>query len=762
MEKEMAPQKIIRIVWEALEKDSLNEVCAQYGIQEPQLEEWKDIILDLTDNKESCLFSQDKSKEFSKLEKELQDIIESQVKDKTLKDKLESLIGVYNKRLAKVQNKYDKLFNNINDLLFFSKFDSEERGNFIEVNEKAVELLGYSKDELLNMGPQDIVTSFKRNKKLDSVGKDTFEKKFVTKDGQKIPVEINSNIFELEGEKYILSIARDITERKKSEKKIKEKRNQLEILNQEYETIFNNTQDAMFIIKVEDENTYRYLRTNKAFQLLTGLSLTEVRGETPCEIFTEEVAREVIDNYRRCYKSKTSIEYQETLELPVGKRNWHTILSPVVKEGEVIQIVGSARDITEQKRAREELKKSEAKFKKYINNAPYGVFVCDENGEYIEVNKTACEMTGYTEEELIGMNFRQLIPPESYSQAEQSFTELLDKGRSYVELGLLRKDGRAKYWSVNAVKLAENRFLGFTRDITQRKQVEEVLGEQQAYFQQLFNKSPEGIALLDNEERIAMINKSFEEIFEYKSAEIEGRKINKVLVPESKLAEVKHILAKVKQGESYTGESVRKTKSDNQINVAIKAFPIKLGDDQLGIYVIYKDITERKAEESRIKYLSFHDQLTGLYNRRYFENEMKRLNKSRKLPIAIIVVDMDGLKEINDNYGHQEGDRHIKIIADIIDSSTREADIVARIGGDEFVILLPEADDEIANSIKDRIIDKCKSFTRNFNRKLSVSIGFAIKNERDEDLNETFKKADAEMYKLKRQKKRKEFFKNNC
>lgn len=115
------------------------------------------------------------------------------------------------------------------------------------------------------------------------------------------------------------------------------------------------------------------------------------------------------------------------------------------------------------------------------------------------------------------------------------------------------------------------------------------------------------------------------------------------------------------------------------------------------------DITENKRKEKEIEYLSFHDKMTGLYNRRYFENELKRLETSRKLPIAILIADLDNLKYINDQFGHLKGDQYIKIAAEIIKNSTREADIAARIGGDEFALILPETTLKEADLIYQRI-----------------------------------------------------------
>ncbi|RCW60290.1 diguanylate cyclase [Halanaerobium sp. ST460_2HS_T2] len=151
---------------------------------------------------------------------------------------------------------------------------------------------------------------------------------------------------------------------------------------------------------------------------------------------------------------------------------------------------------------------------------------------------------------------------------------------------------------------------------------------------------------------------------------------------------------------------------------------------------------------NEVEYLSFHDDMTGLYNRRYFENELDRLDASRRLPITLLVADMDNLKIVNDNYGHKMGDMYIKAAAEVLEKSSRNEDIVARIGGDEFAIILPETDFRTAEKIYQRI----KFNQRKYNQQrelvecLNISLGFAVKTKSEQNLDQIFKKADKMMY----------------
>lgn len=168
----------------------------------------------------------------------------------------------------------------------------------------------------------------------------------------------------------------------------------------------------------------------------------------------------------------------------------------------------------------------------------------------------------------------------------------------------------------------------------------------------------------------------------------------------------------------------------------------------VGAVVNFMDITDRKKAENEIVYLSYHDQLTGLYNRRYFEEELKRLDTGRSYPLSIIMADMNGLKLINDSFGHNVGDNMIKKVADILSRECRQNDIIARLGGDEFVILLTNT----GESETEHIIRRIKNIVSREEVhlvNLSISFGYATKNNTNENISDILKKAEDNMYKHK-------------
>ncbi|MFW5962369.1 MAG: GGDEF domain-containing protein [bacterium] len=169
---------------------------------------------------------------------------------------------------------------------------------------------------------------------------------------------------------------------------------------------------------------------------------------------------------------------------------------------------------------------------------------------------------------------------------------------------------------------------------------------------------------------------------------------------------------------------------------------------------IYKMNQLHQEKEENMKFLSFHDYLTGVYNRHYFENEINRLKQSRLYPISLIFVDIDNLKKINDLYGHTCGDKIIKQVAKILLNATRQEDIISRIGGDEFVILLPKTDSLISKQICNRIHNMCQKYSNKVQHTVSVSVGTATTFNKELKLTELMKKADHNMYYNKHNKKK--------
>ncbi len=188
------------------------------------------------------------------------------------------------------------------------------------------------------------------------------------------------------------------------------------------------------------------------------------------------------------------------------------------------------------------------------------------------------------------------------------------------------------------------------------------------------------------------------------------------------------------------------THMDKDFSVIMKIANISSADGKyLGRVVTLTNITEELELQGRVNYLTFHDSMTGLYNRNYLDEEIDRLNTTRQLPITLIMADLNGLKISNDLMGHDEGDNIIRITADVLRNACRSEDIIARIGGDEFLVFLPETDEKEAELIIQRIKAAADRRTTKLG-KLSIALGYCTKTQPSDNIRLCMNRADEDMY----------------
>jgi diguanylate cyclase (GGDEF)-like protein len=333
--------------------------------------------------------------------------------------------------------------------------------------------------------------------------------------------------------------------------------------------------------------------------------------------------------------------------------------------------------------------------------------------------------------------------------------------------------------------------LGLYHDISPRKEAEAALRDRESRFRSLFNQSPISLweedfsevkrildKIGDKEQIIHELNRDYElvtkcveavkiinvnqatlDLYNASSSDELTNNLSEIFVIESLDEFRKEILALVNGETTFECEIYNKKLNGELIYGWLKlSLPPGYEDSWERVQISILDITERKEVEEKLRYMSFHDVLTGLYNRAYFEEELERLSGSRQYPVSIIACDLDGLKQINDEFGHDTGDKAIKAAARVLDLGTfRKEDVVARIGGDEFVIILPFVDLNKTPSILDRIIDSISQYNNSsldddLYRPISLSLGHAVV-EKGEDLYEGYKSADRAMYASKIKKK---------
>ncbi|MFP4370790.1 MAG: diguanylate cyclase [Halanaerobium sp.] len=261
-------------------------------------------------------------------------------------------------------------------------------------------------------------------------------------------------------------------------------------------------------------------------------------------------------------------------------------------------------------------------------------------------------------------------------------------------------------------------------------------------FQELIANNPAGVCILIDDQKIKYVNQTFLDIIEKKRKNVLNENLTEFF-PDINLNEFFN-----NSRSELKNKTIIKIKFEDKIKwIDIQSLKINYKNIKLKA-LIFIDITERKKQEKEIEYLSYKDKLTGLYNRRFFEEEMERLDTERQLPLSIIMSDVNGLKIINDSYGHKKGDELLKKTAQILENSIREEDILARQGGDEFAVLLPRTDKKEAEKILKRIKEETGKF-RNEKLPISIALGTATKNKTEQDIKEVLQKADNNMYQNK-------------
>lgn len=431
-----------------------------------------------------------------------------------------------------------------------------------------------------------------------------------------------------------------------------------------------------------------------------------------------------------------------------------------------------------------------------VENSPLAVATLDKEHRIISINPAFTEMFGYRQEEIMGKELDSIIAnPDRPSEAVNITTDVLG-GKGIHEIGKrLKKNGDLVDVEIFGEPIFINKnligVLGLYRNISSEKKAQEELVASEERFRRMFTDSPIALRMEDLSKiqqwaidkgksvgedlsdylkqhpeevvkalklaKIIDLNDASLVLYHAKDkAELQGN-LHAILSLESYPAAIEIFCAMLRGVTSFECEMVYQPLIGGKIYTITKLSVIP-GHEHDWSRVLFSnmDITDRKMAEERLKYISLHDLMTAVYNRAYFEEEMARLEKSRLHPISILVMDMDNLKIINDQYGHQTGDIALQTIADILRTRFRSEDVVARIGGDEFAVLLPGVNPEMSLKMKERILEGVAAYNRQkgITFGLSLSIGCATV-EKGGSMDVGFKLADERMYEQKQLKKNK-------
>jgi diguanylate cyclase (GGDEF)-like protein/PAS domain S-box-containing protein len=284
----------------------------------------------------------------------------------------------------------------------------------------------------------------------------------------------------------------------------------------------------------------------------------------------------------------------------------------------------------------------------------------------------------------------------------------------------------------------------------ERRRAERILRESGDRYRTIFESTGTATIICDEDMTISLVSTEFERLTGYPRYQLEGmRKVNELFSRAEFENIVRHYKLK-KNGQRLTSSSMETWLNDRFQNKRYVIVNISFLPGSSKSIFSFQDITERKIAEEKLEFLGFHDSLTGLYNRAFFDEKMRRLEEQKLCPAAVVMCDFDGLKAVNDSLGHGGGDRLLVAIAGILKRVFRPEDTIARVGGDEFAVLMPGSNLEVAEALSRRIIDEAANF--NYGKEtngIHVAVGFSARNDTSKSMRDVYIEADNGMYREK-------------
>jgi diguanylate cyclase (GGDEF)-like protein/PAS domain S-box-containing protein len=287
-------------------------------------------------------------------------------------------------------------------------------------------------------------------------------------------------------------------------------------------------------------------------------------------------------------------------------------------------------------------------------------------------------------------------------------------------------------------------------DITARKLAEERIGEVSRQQQAILDNIPNAAWLKDREGRYVAVNDPYSKALGVKPKDLVGKNDFDIFSPELAEKYEKEINEVIRTGKRASFDETRVDSEGKTLHLEKVKTPIfNDAGEAIGVIGIIYDVTDSKEIEVTLRHESTHDILTGLYNRAFFDTELERLSHGRLFPLSIVMADINDLKRVNDTLGHSEGDKMIGLAARIMLEAFRSEDIVARIGGDEFAVLLPKTDRKVAEEAVERILRSPEVV----NGEVSIAFGIACAKDK-EHIAVALKASDERMYQDKSNRKK--------
>ena len=626
-------------------------------------------------------------------------------------------------------------------------------GAYLEANERACELLGYSREEILGRHVWEISTSFADAADWRTKNASLTEKvrvvnaNFRCRHGNLLPVEVR--VYQVhDGERLLhVAIFRDISATRRIEAALREGE-------RHYRQVIDSAIDGYFAI----DRQHRFKEVNDTLCNLFGYLREEWIGKTPLDFVTEDSRAELIAQMQRVDTTDRR-QYQ----LVARRKNGTTF--PILlntathrnEKGEVVGSFGFVTDLTPIAEAQRAVAESERELRGILDHLQDTYYRTDRHGVFTRVSRSVEQLLGYTVVEVLG---RKLADLYCFPADRQDFVARMraNDGRIVgAESRLRHKDGHEVWVRTNAhfIHDAAGNVVGVegtTRDNTGPRRAEEEL----RLAAKVFESSGEAIMITDAGGRIISVNQAFSRVTGHAARDVVGRNANLLSSGRHSREFFDQMWRSVLDNGYWQGEIWNRRHNGEVFPEWLGISSVRDADGKITHFVgIFSDISERKAAEAKIAFLAHHDPLTGLPNRLLLKDRMQQgmahaERAGRK--VALLFVDLDRFKAVNDSFGHPAGDVLLRDAAQRLRACVRDSDTISRHGGDEFLVVLTDLQSsEVPAQIAHKIMATLSQpfHIEAHEATISASVGIAVYPEDGADFDELLKKADTAMYHAK-------------
>lgn len=388
----------------------------------------------------------------------------------------------------------------------------------------------------------------------------------------------------------------------------------------------------------------------------------------------------------------------------------------------------------------------------FLQNMPWSAWIAGIDKKIIFINK-ACEKNyNLNLTEIKGKVYEEVFPEKIASVYNKRVKECLDK----LEVSIYDETNRNKLEECYVFPIIDekgetNAIGGIIVNVEAEKRREFELENQKSILRTIIDSLPEAIFYKDRDSKFIGCNKNFNDYYKQFGVDNVIGKTDLEIYPDKEIAEsfinMDKEIMESKQAKYIEGITLD-GKGNRIIEESFKAPVINEKGEVWGIVGLARNITNQKKLEERLRYLSYNDTLTGIYNRTYFEEKIRELDKEEYLPLGIIMGDVNGLKLVNDSLGHLEGDKLLQSISSVLSKVCSEKGFVFRWGGDEFMILIPNCNDCCCERLVEQIRSECKKDEYSY-IELSIALGNMVKYSVEEDIYKCIKEVEDRVYRQK-------------